>query len=190
MKNTSTVQELSKILRQSETFSSLWLKPRFFSNGKILTDVGDVSHNLYLIEKGVMRAYYERKQSDITAWMVSDGNIACIADSFLMRSPSSVGLETLEDTWAYPVSYEQYCSIREHDSMTASLVISLFENYLVLSQKRIELLRYNSVEERIAKYLQHSASLFRRIPDRYIATFLGTTESTFCKCLKRILREH
>lgn len=74
--------------------------------------------------------------------------------------PSSVGLETLESTWAYAISFQQYCLIRDYNSTTASLMISLFENYLIHTQKRIELFRYNSVEDRIDHYLKESTSLF------------------------------
>ncbi|HEV7381924.1 MAG TPA: Crp/Fnr family transcriptional regulator [Dyadobacter sp.] len=192
MKTNKSVHELFQVLRDLDPFSTIWLKPRLFPKGKILMEVGDTCHHLYLIEKGVMRAYQLREHTDITTWMVADGNIACVTDSFLLGIPSSVGLETLEtleNTWAYSISFEQYRVIRDYNNLTASLVISLLEDYLIHTQQRIELFRYHSVDERIGHYLKQPTSLFCRVPDRYIATYLGTTESTFSKCLKRVLDE-
>ena len=186
-----TSEQLYSTLFSSEflaSFSAQWLKPTLLPKGKILLEIGEVSNKLYLVKKGVIRAFYLTNEEDITSWLVANGSIACLTDSFLQQSPSEMGLETLENTWAFAISYDQYKYIQQHDITTAKLVISLYETFLIDPQKGMNLFKYSSVDERISRYLNDPKSLFRRIPDRYIATYLGTTESTFCKCLKRVNR--
>lgn len=162
------------------------LKSKLLKKGSVLVELGDISNNIYLIKKGVMRAFHFKHSEDITTWLVSDGEVACLSDSFLLRRPATSVLETLEDTIVYYISYEDYLICKKYDIKMANIVISLFEHYLINSQKRSILLKYASVEDRIQSYLNEPNSLFRRISDRYIATYLGTTEATFSRCLKRI----
>ncbi len=162
------------------------LKRFVIPKGRMLVGFGQVSPSLYFIEKGVMRTYYSRGTEDITSLLVSEGDIVCIAESFLMQKPSSEVLETLEDTTVYAISYESYRKMVEEDAYMSKLALKLLEQHLINFTDKIKVFKYLSVEERIAHYVGQPSSLFRRIPDHYIATYLGTTPATFSRCLKTV----
>lgn len=154
--------------------------------GRILVDLGQVSRCLYFIEKGAMRTYYLRGSEDITSLLVSDGDIVCIAESFLLQKPSNDVLETLEDTIGYSISYDAYRNLVNQDLQMAGLAVQLLEQHLINFTDRVKVFKYLSVEQRVAHYISQPSSLLRRIPDHYIATYLGTTAATFSRCLKTI----
>jgi CRP-like cAMP-binding protein len=194
MKVTEEIKPLHRLLEASKFMMSEEVKERFQKNlrrfmipkGRILVDLGQVSPCLYFIETGVMRTYYLRGSEDITSLLVADGDIVCIAESFLQQTLSSEVLETLEDTIVYAISYEAYRKLVEEDTYMASLAVKLLEQHLINFTDRVKVFKYLSVEERIAYYVNQPSSLFRRIPDHYIATYLGTTAATFSRCLKSI----
>lgn len=154
--------------------------------GRILVDLGQISPNLYFVEKGVMRTYYLRGSDDITSLLVSEGEIVCIAESFFLQEPSKEVLETLEDTTVFAISYNEYRGLVEQDHNMTKLAVILLERHLVNFTDKVKVFKYLSVEERISYYINQPTSLFRRIPDHYIATYLGTTSATFSRCLKAI----
>lgn len=194
MKATADLKPLQRLLEASRFMLSEPMKEQFQDNlkrfmipkGRVLVDVGQVSRCLYFIEKGAMRTYYLRGSEDITSLLVSDGDIVCIAESFLLQKPSGDVLETLEDTIGYSISYDAYRNLVNEDLQMAGLAVQLLEQHLINFTDRVKVFKYLSVEQRIAHYIGQPSSLLRRIPDHYIATYLGTTAATFSRCLKTI----
>lgn len=171
----------SVMARIQENFKSFTIP-----KGRVLVDLGQVSPSLYFIEKGVMRTYYLRGSEDITSLLVSDGDVVCIAESFFLQTLSREVLETLEDTTVYSISYGVYRKLIAEDVHMAGLAVKLLEQHLVNFTDKVKVFKYLSVEQRIEYYINHPSSVFRRIPDHYIATYLGTTGATFSRCLKAI----
>jgi CRP-like cAMP-binding protein len=166
-----------------DQFSQL-LTPHLIRKGRVLVDIGQVNSAIYFIATGVIRSYYLKGSEDITSRLVAEGDIACIAESFFSQSVSEEVMETLEDTTVYSISYEAYRRLANEDILVAQLMIKLLEERLVSFSERVRVFKYLSVEQRIEYYLNQPFSLFRRVPDHYIATYLGTTPATFSRCLK------
>ncbi|GAA4440984.1 hypothetical protein GCM10023091_25430 [Ravibacter arvi] len=161
-------------------------QPYKIAKSRVLVAHGEVSGKMYFIQKGVMRAYYTRGEEDVTSLMASDGEAVCIAASFFRQQPSEEILETLEDCIVYSITYELYRELTGYDTGLAQLTIELLENQLINFGETIRMFKYLSVEQRISHYVRQPASVFRRIPDQYIATYLGTTGATFSRCLKNV----
>ncbi len=164
-------------------------QPYVIPKGRTLITPGQVSRTIYFIEKGVMRTYYTKGEDDITSLLIADGEVVCIAASFFRQQPSGEILETLEDCHVYSLSYESYRELLLLDACIAALTIQLLEQQLISFGEQIKMFKYLSVEQRIAHYLARPSSVFRRIPDQYIATYLGTTGATFSRNLKIRLRD-
>ncbi len=164
-------------------------QPHPIPKGRVLIGRGQVSSVLYFLERGVMRTYYTRGSEDITSLLITDGGIVCIAASFFDQAPSEETLETLEDCIVYSLPYDTYRKLAAADHHIAILTIQLLEQHLIGFGDRVKIFKYLTVDERISHYISHPSSVFRRIPDHYIATYLGTTSATFSRSLKNILRK-
>jgi CRP/FNR family transcriptional regulator, anaerobic regulatory protein len=172
-----------ELLRNS--FSE-FVTPHLVRKGRLLVDIGQINNAIYFIKTGVIRSYYLKGSEDITSRLVAEGDIACVAESFFSQSISEEVMETLEDTFVYSISYEAYRKLASADILISQLIIQLLEQRLVSFSERVKVFKYLSVEQRISYYINHPSSLFRRIPDHYIATYLGTTPATFSRCLKSV----
>lgn len=191
MENPRPLQAILEALHQNGTIGKFLpsFKISQIPRGRVLVDQGQVSDMLYFIEKGVMRTYYTRGCEDITSLLIADGGVVCIASSFFSRSPSEEILETLEECLVYTISYQAYRSLTDADHRIAVLTLRLLEQHLIGFGDRVKVFKYLSVDERVRHYIRQEHSLFRRIPDHYIATYLGTTSATFSRAIKNILRE-
>lgn len=177
----------SEFIRLKERFPSM-ATPYKVRKGRILVNIGQVNDCIYFLHSGVMRSYYVMNEEDITSRLIAEGEIACIAESFFTRQKSDEALEVLEDSLLYFISYEEYRNLAKEDVLIANLIVQMLEQRLVIFSEKVKLFKYLSVEQRIEAYISHPSSLFRRIPDHYIATYLGTTPATFSRCLKSVLR--
>ncbi len=169
--------------RLKDFFTQL-ITPVLIRKGRLLVDIGQVNSNIYFIKSGVIRSYYLKGSEDITSRLIAEGEIACVAESFFAQKESDEVMETLEDTMVYIISYDAYRKLAQEDILIAQLIIQLLEQRLVSFSERVRLFKYLSVEQRIEYYINQPYSLFRRVPDHYIATYLGTTPATFSRCLK------
>lgn len=177
-------QEDSRIAQVLTSF-----QPHTIVKGRVLVSQGEVSKMLYFIEKGVMRTYYTRGADDVTSLLVADGGVVCIAASFFNQAASEETLETLEECTVYSLSYDAYRELAKVDHRVAVVTLQLLEQHLIGFGDRVKIFKYLSVDERIRHYIRHESSLFRRIPDHYIATYLGTTSATFSRSIQKVLRE-
>lgn len=181
------LEAISRSIPASEKEALLGaFQPYKIAKGRVLVAQGDVSNRMYFIEKGVMRVYYTRGSEDVTSLLASDGQVVCIAASFFRQQPSEEILETLEDCMVYSFTYELYRKLAGYDPDLAQLTIRLLEQQLISFGETIKMFKYLSVEQRIGHYLRQPTSVFRRIPDQYIATYLGTTGATFSRSLKNV----
>ena len=165
---------------------SEFVTPHLVRKGRLLVDIGQVNNAIYFIETGVIRSYYLKGSEDITSRLIAEGEIACVAESFFSQSVSEEVMETLEDTMVYAISYGAYRQLAKEDVLISQLIIQLLEQRLVNFSERVKVFKYLSVEQRIEYYINLPSSLFRRVPDHYIATYLGTTPATFSRCLKSV----
>ena len=191
MKNLKPLHQLLEAINTprfellKDQFSQL-LTPHLVRKGRVLVDIGEVNSAIYFIKSGVIRSYYLRGSEDITSRLIAEGEIACIAESFFTQNVSEEVMETLEDTMVYSVPYEADRELSRVDLLVSGLIIQLLEQRLVNFSERVKLFKYLSVEQRIEYYISQPSSLFRRVPDHYIATYLGTTPATFSRCLKMV----
>jgi CRP/FNR family transcriptional regulator, anaerobic regulatory protein len=193
----TTPKPLDRLLATLETKRFVTIKdkfkemmvPLYFKKGRIIVGLGQINDSIYLIEKGVIRTYYQKGFEDITARMISEGEIANIAESFFSHSPSMEIMETLEDTKVWAISYIDYRALAHQEHLVAELIIQLLEERLVNFSEKVRLFKSMTVTERIQYYIQSPGSLYRRVPDHYIATYLGMTPSTFSRCLKSYFRD-
>ncbi len=155
------------------------------AKGRILVDYGEISSRLYFIKKGVVRAFYMRNHEQVTSWIKTEGDVVCATESFFTRKPSLEVLETLEETTMYSISYDQYRSLIQTDHELACVAIRLLEKNLLEKDRWVKGLRFLSVKEKIKYFREHHPTIFRRVPDRIVASCLGISQAAFSRNLAK-----
>ncbi len=166
------------------------LRPSVFPKGSILLHAGQVASSLYVIEKGIIRAYKPMANlSDMTTtWMAGEGEIACATESFYFRKPAAEILETLEECTVYSIAYQDFRYLASNHLSFANLMTDFLAAALAGCERRVELMKTVPVEARIDRYLtdRFYPCFLRKVPDHYIASYLGTTPSTFSRRLTQV----
>jgi CRP-like cAMP-binding protein len=160
---------------------------RIVSKNQTLITEGQVATELYFINKGLLRLYYNNDGNLITAYIFREHLFASSYASFLESSPSIQCLDTLEDCELLILPKEKldqlYIDIPKINILTRKIAEQRFIN----SQKIISSFLLDTPEIRYKKFAENNNDLFLRVPHHIIASYLGITPVSLSRIRKRLL---
>ncbi|AKP67409.1 Crp/Fnr family transcriptional regulator [Companilactobacillus ginsenosidimutans] len=136
---------------------------------------GDVADKIFLVEKGLLRLWNNDDGKDITFQFFFEGHFVSSFESLYTGEPSNFSIESLEDSnvkildkRTFDKFINQYEEVRE---MFTQLMCHRFIDYTHFFLSRIKENPQDRYEELIAK----QPEILKRVPQYYIATYLGIT---------------
>jgi CRP-like cAMP-binding protein len=168
-----------------ELFISQYLKAGeyFLQEGKICRDIA-------FIEKGLVRYYINEDGKDQTFYFSKENEFVCNYLSFLPQLPSTKNIQALEDTQLYTVSYQNiqrfYREVREGERFGR---LALEYVYLI-SIQQIDSLYTDTPEQRYLQFLRTYPDLAQRIPQYYIASYVGIKPPSLSRIRKRLAAQN
>lgn len=151
-----------------------------------LLRIGEVERHLSFIAKGIIRLYIPREDNDLTFGFLFENEFVTGYDSFLTQMPSEYQIETLSDTVLWQISFEDLEYIYKTTVKGHLIGRKMAENmYLIKSKRELSLLN-KSAEERYLDLFVERPKLLRKIPLKYIASYIGVTPQALSRIRKRI----
>ena len=83
------------------------LRTAEFKKKTVLLKEGQVSNYIYFIESGLIRIYYIKEDKEICSGLICEGGLAISVKSFFNREKSDEFIETIEDTRAQYISFQE-----------------------------------------------------------------------------------
>ena len=151
-----------------------------------LVEEGQVARELYFINRGCLRFYYNRDGDEITGFIFLENMFATALDSFLQQEPSAQIVETLEDCELLVISYSALQQLYDYSTNFQIFGRKLAEQRLVNAQRILSSYILDSPEERYRKLLATRPEWLLRVPQHYIASFLGITPVSLSRIRKRM----
>jgi len=144
----------------------------------ILLREGEVSRKAYFIEKGCIRAWLTSKQKDITFQFFFENQSVSSAESFRKKIPSMFTIETIEPCVLHWISKEHMDKIMQEimavPESRNQMNEVLFERQWNYANLFISFIKYTP-PERYAQLVKEHPKLILRVPQQYIASYLGIT---------------
>jgi CRP-like cAMP-binding protein len=154
---------------------------------QFLLKKGMVSNHIYYVSKGILRGYYEdENKNQTTKWFMDEGNVITSVDSFFSRTRTLEPIQALEPSLLYGIRYEQLYETYENFLEFNYHGRELTQKYHVINERRISALQRLRSEERYLYTKQTQPSIVERVPDNYLASYLGIRKET----LSRIKRKY
>ncbi|HEY5507033.1 MAG TPA: Crp/Fnr family transcriptional regulator [Paludibacter sp.] len=149
--------------------------------GATFVQEGTISNHIYFIESGLMRQYFYKDNVDVTEHFAWEGQGFICLESFIERKPSHLIVEALEDSVIYGIEKSELNALAEKHFEIELMYRGLLELSLVLSQKRMYSMLFETAKERYNNFLKTSPFLINRVPSMYIASYLGITPETLSR---------
>lgn len=150
-----------------------------------LLEAGKVSRNFYFIRKGCLRLWFNQDGREITVQFFFEGEGVASIESFMQDTPSIFSIETIEPTtvWVYDKAdilglAEQLPSLKVE---LHELIVGRLINYTHLFLSRIK----DSPRQRYENLLKEYPQIVQRVPQHYIASYLGITSVSLSRIKNR-----
>jgi CRP-like cAMP-binding protein len=151
----------------------------------LLVKEGAISEEIFFIKQGSIRAWYNAEGADITLQFFFEGDSVTALESFLNNVPSNINIETLEQSEVYILKKSDFLKYIEADAVFKDWFYkTAIEKLLTHTNRLLSLLRHKPFN-RYQELLSESPLIFQRIPQHYIASYLGITPVSLSRIRNR-----
>ena len=144
----------------------------------VLLREGEISRKAYFIEKGCVRAWFSDKGRDVTFQFFCENQSVSSVESFRRRVPSIFTIETVEPCVLHWIGKENLDKVMQEilqvPKLRDQLMDTLFDRQMNYANHFLSFIKYTP-QERYAQLLKERPDLIRRVPQQYIASYLGIT---------------
>lgn len=174
VKSTETIEKIKKIFTKHE-----------FPAKTTLVTEDLIASNIYYIESGAARVYLNHDGKEITIqFLFEDGFITSI-ESIISNEKSWYTIETMEPVTVYSIGTNDFKVKMEQFPHVREFYYQYIQQSLLSYQKRMFSQIKNTPEERYKELLKEFPEIVKRVPQHYIASYLGITSVSLSRIRNR-----
>jgi CRP-like cAMP-binding protein len=157
-------------------------------NGYLLR-ADEVNDRYMIVGSGTLRAFtHDTRGDEVTTAFYSKGRVVFDVASFFQRIPSRENIVALTDVHGWVLNYEQlntlfhaYPEFRDFGRRVLVL------GFTALKERTLGMI-HDTAEERYARLLKMDPELFQVAPLKYIASYLGVTDTSLSRIRKEFVK--
>lgn len=151
----------------------------------VLLKEGEKSQQVYFIEKGCLRMWFNNNGNDITSQFFFEGSAIASTESLLTGNPSDFTMETIEPCTLYMLHKDRFLQLLETDAAFKSWFDGFILNRFFYYSKHLLSYLKSKPQERYNDLLKNHPEIFLRVPQHYIASYLGITAVSLSRIRNR-----
>ena len=162
---------------------------RTVKKNEYLLRQGEICSDLVFVKEGCLRLYYLADGIEVSVWFSFKHSSAIELYSFISERPSEYYLHAIEageilylSKPALNLIYETYPKMQE-------MMRKFWEDVVINLVDRFTALQRDSAEKRYRDLLKKRAYL-QKIPQKYLASFIGVTPTSLSRIRKKVAKEH
>lgn len=140
-----------------------------------LQSIGHTCKTIYFLEKGLARIYYFKDEIEITESFSFENNLVLRYESLFSGRPSKKAIQVLEDSDLIALKSDELELLFSIHPDIETMFRKIIETALVDTINRVESIQFHTAEERYSSLLQEAPDVIKRVPLKYIASYLGIT---------------
>lgn len=146
------------------------------SKGSILLKANTIEQKIFFIKKGIVRAYSNFSDSEVTFWFGREGEAIISMKSYIEQQKGYENIELLEDCLLYELDMRHLQKLYKTDIHIANWGRRFAEKELIKTEERLISRQFKTATERYQELLQDHPHLIQRVQLGYIASYLGITQ--------------
>ena len=137
---------------------------------------GTVAKYTYFVISGFARGFIFREGRDITIWFASEGMSLVSMNGYMFATAGYENVELMEDCDLLKISNETLNRLFDSNTELANWGLRMSDG-VILKLERLFMERYyRSANERYNLLLEREPEIFRKVPLKHIASFLGISQ--------------
>ncbi|TJY62506.1 Crp/Fnr family transcriptional regulator [Sphingobacterium alkalisoli] len=162
---------------------------KIYQKNEIFFTEGKISDEIYFVTKGCVRLFYNVDGNNKTAFFYTEGQFICAGESYTFNIPAIENYQAIEQTEIFVFRKSQIETLLKEVPKFEVIARIATENELITCQKVIASFVTKSAEERYIDLLNTKGELFQRVPQQYIASFLGVSPETLSRIKTRVFNK-
>lgn len=155
--------------------------------GEYLLKPGYNDDQLFLLKKGVVRGFMRDGKKEITTWINEENEVVTSIRNLGLHIPAMEYIQAIDHCTLTGISYSAIEYLYENFSSTNKIGRLILEDSYRAAEERAYLCRLASAEKRYRRFAETNASLFNRIPLKFIASYLNMNLETLCRIRRKTL---
>ena len=171
--------------------SSEWInfkhlfKRQEISAKTILLNEGEVSKKAFYIEKGCLRVCFNGNGKDITFQFFFEGEGVSSIESFVANQRSLFTIESIEPCIIHSIKKKDFQYVLDVSPLIRKELEAQTFQRLIFYQKLFLSRIKDNPEKRYLELLTNYPKILQRVPQHYIASFLGITSVSLSRIRNR-----
>ncbi|KAA6438427.1 Crp/Fnr family transcriptional regulator [Dyadobacter flavalbus] len=165
------------------------LQVKTISRKDFLVQQGEKATEIGFLLSGSCRVFYDKDGEEWTTYFCFENNLVAAYASCLTGQPSTLNIQALEDCELLFFKYETLAALYRQFPVYETFARKLAEYLFMGLDVRLAEQLMLSPEERYLKFLGSPAKrkITERIPQQYIASYLGITPVSLSRIRRRII---
>lgn len=149
--------------------------------GDFYLKIGQTSSGLFVIEKGLVRAFFIKDDKEINSWFGQEEMILGSINPLFLQKPSVESIQFLEDSIIHSISRDNLNELCRKYPEINTIQRLMTEEYCGILEQRIFSLQTLSATERYNELIRDFPKLLQRISLGHIASYLGISQETLSR---------
>ena len=148
----------------------------YLKKGHLLMKANKIETDIYFIKKGIVRAYADSEDKEITFWFGKEGDTVISMGSYIENEKGYENIELLEECELYKLKTKNLKQLFAEDIHIANWGRKFAEKELIKPEKLFIYRQFRTASERYGELLKKHPDLLLRVQLGHIASFLGITQ--------------
>jgi CRP-like cAMP-binding protein len=156
-----------------------------YKRGAFLLKEFEISKAFFFNLSGFVRLFYNQKGEERTAHFYPEGTFISAYQSFIKHTPSTFYLQATEETTVVVINRAAAAALLVFSPKFEILARIAMEEEMISYQEIIASLLTLNPEERYFHLLEKNPTIFQRVPQRQIASYIGVKPESLSRIKKR-----
>jgi CRP-like cAMP-binding protein len=161
-----------------------------FVKGDFFVNEGKINNEYLFLENGYMRAFLlDTEGNEVTVNFYSPKSVVFEVSSFFQRVIAQENIQSLTDAKGWVITFEEldnlFHSIPEFREFGRAILVKGFVSLKIRTLSMIN----KTAEQRYASLLTSNPDLFQNAPLKFIASYLGLTDTSLSRIRKEFSKK-
>lgn len=155
--------------------------------GEVIIEAGQTTYDVFIVLKGLLRSYTTTIHGEeITLAFALKGMEMASPESILGDKPALASLDALETSLVLIINHQKFESLSKRHHGLVNFQLQTLKKTLLMATARIIFYTALSPEERFLHIQEHQPELIQRVPQKYLASYIGVTTVSLSRMKARI----